>query len=451
MFLKNNNFGGILADDMGLGKTVQTLAYLHKLHSNHNPNNLCSLLVVPTSLAYNWKNQAGQFTHELKTHIHGGQNRLNKMKQFKGADIVITSYGLIRNDFDLLADMEFLTIVLDESQNIKNRGSQTAQAVKKLKANYRLCLTGTPIENSVTDLWSQMDFINPKLLGSFKQFEQEYVKPIERDKEEEVAQKLQQLIKPFVLRRTKHDVAKELPPLTEKVIYCDMLPGQLEHYEETKSAYRNAILSLVQEQGLNKSKMNVLQGLTKMRQIANHPRLEDAESDLESGKHNAVLEHLKTVLDEQHKVLIFSQFTTYLDILSAELDSLGIAYYKLTGSTTKEQRAKLVDNFQQEEQVKVFLISLKAGGTGLNLTAADYVFLVDPWWNPAVEAQARDRSHRIGQTANVFSYKFITKDTIEEKIIKLQARKQKVAKDLISIENNVLKNLDITEIKALFG
>ena len=449
-FLKNNRFGGILADDMGLGKTVQTLAHIQKLVYDKSEDDGPILLVAPTSLLFNWKNEAEKFTPDIDVHIHSGNRRITEANELLNKCLIITSYGVVRNDFELLSEINFKLIVLDESQNIKNKTAKTSNLIYKLSAKYKLALTGTPIENSINDLWSQMHFLNKNLLGNSRQFEEHFVKPIEKDADQEKSDNLQSLIKPFVLRRTKDEVAKELPDITEKVIYCEMTEKQKELYEETKSAYRNSILNLVEEQGLAKSKLNVLQGLTKLRQIANHPQLVESEEVIGSGKHNTLLEHLETAIAEGHKMLVFSQFVNYLNILSSDLKKKNIEHFTLTGSTTKEKRNKLVHDFQNTNDVSVFLISLKAGGTGLNLTSADYVFIVDPWWNPAAEAQARDRTHRIGQLAKVFSYKFISRDTIEEKIMDLQRRKKKYSKDIILSENNILKNLDTSTIQNLF-
>ena len=451
MFLKNNHFGGILADDMGLGKTIQTLAFLQLAKAKKVKNKPPFLLIAPTSLLFNWQQEIEKFTPNLSYTIHSGGRRVKDPAKFSKFDLVITTYGLIRNDFELFSEMDFDIIIIDESQNIKNYRSKTAQQINKLKASCRIALTGTPIENSIKDLWSQMNFLNPGLLGSLRQFEEVFVKPIEKIQERDKAIELQRITKPFILRRTKDEVAKELPPITEKVILCDMSKEQAKIYEEVKSEYRNSILKVVDEQGINKSKLSVLQGLTKLRQIANHPKLVDSEYKGSSGKHEMLLEHISTALEENHKVLVFSQYVTYIKIIEQELVAKGFSFLKLTGSTSKKARADYVNQFQSDESISVFLISLKAGGTGLNLTAADYVFLVDPWWNPAAEAQARDRTHRIGQANNVFSYKFISKDTVEEKIVKLQKRKESYSKDIITTENNILKNLDINDINILLS
>lgn len=454
MFLHKNRFGGILADDMGLGKTVQTLAYLLKIQeefSDETDTGLPSLLVAPTSLLHNWEQEALLFTPKIKTYVHSGINRKKSLTQLKKYNLIITSYGLIRNDFELFSEIEFRVIILDESQHIKNQAAKSTQLINKLQASHKLCLSGTPIENSIKDLWSQMNFLNKGLLGSAKQFEAEYVKPIEKKNDIKQTEKLQKLVKPFVLRRTKGQVAKDLPALTEKTIYCEMTEEQKKWYEEIKSEYRNSLLNIVEQQGLEKSKLSILQGLTKLRQLANHPKLVIEDYIHSSGKHDTVLQHIETVVSEGHKVLVFSQFVSYLNIIAKDLQKAGISFLTLTGSTPVVDRKHLVKKFQEEDSHRVFIISLKAGGVGLNLTAADYVFIVDPWWNPAVEAQARDRSHRIGQKNKVISYKFISSDTVEEKIIKLQQRKSSYATDIIQIEENVIKNLQMDDLSILFS
>jgi superfamily II DNA or RNA helicase len=453
MFLKNNNFGGILADDMGLGKTIQTLAFLQRVKQDDHliSNQPSFLLVAPTSLLYNWVQEIATFTPDLSVAIHSGPKRAKHEDELPAVDILITTYGLIRNDIQLFRSILFETVVLDESQNIKNHSAKTTQFIQQLTAKCRIALTGTPIENTVKDLWSQMNFLNKGLLGSLKTFEENFAKPIEKQNDNAKAQELQKLVKPFLLRRTKSEVAKDLPPLTEKIVYCKMTESQAKYYEEVKSEYRNSIVDLVEEKGLPKAKFSILQGLSKLRQIANHPVLTDKEYTADSGKHIILLNKIKDAISDGHKVLVFSQFVRYLNLLEKDINTLELPYFKLTGSTTKEKRALYVAGFQATKEATVFLISLKAGGIGLNLTSADYVFIVDPWWNPAAEAQARDRSHRIGQKHSVFSYKFIAKDTIEEKITALQARKQRISKDIIVSENSILSNLDINELQYLLA
>ncbi|MGB1037425.1 MAG: DEAD/DEAH box helicase, partial [Bacteroidia bacterium] len=453
MFLFNNRFGGILADDMGLGKTVQTLAFLQLVKQRIKKENssVKFLLIAPTSLLYNWSHEAQEFSPDLKCHIHSGTKRQKSADKLEKFDLIITSYGLIRNDSELFQSLDFDVTILDESQNIKNHSTKTTQYINKIESRCRVALTGTPIENSIRDLWSQMNFLNKGLLGSLKDFDEKYARPIEKGQDEKKAEELRKKIKPFLLRRTKSEVATELPPITEKIIYCEMTERQAEIYEETKSKYRNNILEVIEEKGLQKSKFNILQGLSKLRQLANHPKLVDSEYSDASGKHEILLEKIRNAISDGHKVLIFSQFVSYLDIIQRDLEKLHVNLFKLTGSTSKEKRATYVSEFQKTTIPSAFLISLKAGGTGLNLTSADYVFIVDPWWNPAAEAQARDRTHRIGQIQNVFSYKFITRESIEEKIISLQQKKKGYSKDIIMSENNILKNLDTNELEFLFA
>ena len=454
MFLKNNNFGGVLADDMGLGKTVQTISFLQRVKYDmlkSSERKAKFLLVAPTSLLYNWVYECTQFSPDLSTVIHSGTKRAKSPAELEKYDLVITTYGLIRNDESLFTQLHYDVLVLDESQNIKNHTAKTTQSIAKLNAACKIALTGTPIENSIRDLWSQMNVLNKGLLGTLKQFETRYAKPIEKEGDEVKAKELRKIIKPFLLRRTKEEVAKELPRLTEKIIYCDMTEEQAEYYETIKSEYRNNILDSVDTKGFEKSKFSILQGLSKLRQLANHPSLIDEQYTANSGKHDILLEKIASAISDGHKLLVFSQFVRYLEIIEKDLQRLGLSYYKLTGATSKENRAKRVKEFQAQLNPAVFLISLKAGGTGLNLTSADYVFIVDPWWNPASEAQARDRTHRIGQKKSVFSYKFISRDTIEEKISLLQRKKQGFSKNIIVSENNVLANLDMTEIHYLLS
>jgi len=348
---------------------------------------------------------------------------------------------------NLLSKFFFNYIILDESQNIKNPTSKSFKAIKQLKSRHKLALSGTPIENSVSDIWSQMHFTNPGLLGNYSFFQKEFVLPIEKKKDDHVAKRLQAIIKPFVLRRTKNQVATELPPKTEQIIYCEMTEGQGELYESTKSEYRNALLEGTVQQGSKNAQIALLQGLTKLRQLANHPKMTDSDYKSGSGKFDAVIEMLTSISSEGNKVLIFSQFVKHLDIFKNYFEKKNMPYAYLDGAT--KDRAQAVNYFKQNEEVKTFLISIKAGGVGLNLTEADYVFILDPWWNPAVEQQAIDRSHRIGQTQNVFIYRFITKDTVEEKIVALQNRKKTIATSLVTTEESFVKSLSQDDLKEL--
>ncbi|MDB5019812.1 MAG: Helicase [Pedobacter sp.] len=448
-FLREYSFGGCLADDMGLGKTIQTLAMLQKIKEEDaaSATRSTSLIIMPTSLIYNWQNEAKKFTPQLKILAHTGGTRIKDVSHFIDYDIIITTYGITRIDTEIINDFYFNYIILDESQNIKNPASKSFKAVRSLKSRHKLILSGTPVENSVSDLWTQLTFLNPGLLGTQSFFNEEYVQAIEKKKDEEKARKLQSIIKPFVLRRTKEQVAEELPPKTEQIFYCDMTEDQAAYYEKTKSAYRNDLLSSMDDGSYNKKQVQILQGLTALRQLANHPFMIDEEYDSDSGKFKNVIHALDNVLKGGHKVLIFSQFVKHLNIFRTEFDNKHIPYAYLDGAT--KNRGETVADFQNNPDLKVFLISIKAGGVGLNLTQADYVFILDPWWNPAVEQQAIDRSHRIGQDKKVFIYKFIAKDTVEEKILALQNRKKRLASSLITTEESFFKSLTKADIREM--
>jgi SNF2 family DNA or RNA helicase len=431
---------------MGLGKTVQTLALLQNEKEKGATN--ASLLIMPTSLIYNWLMEARKFTPSLKIFNYTGTHREKNVAQFEGYDLVLTSYGTTRIDIDHLKNYYFNYIILDESQAIKNPDSNIARAVRELKSKYKLILTGTPIENSTMDLWSQMTFINPGLLGNQSFFRNEFLMPIEKKQDEIKTKRLYSIIKPFILRRHKSQVATELPEKIENIKYCKMTSEQEKEYEKVKSNYRNMILESIEEKGMSSSQLLVLQGLTKLRQIANHPKMVIEGYEADSGKLEDVTHMLQNALSSNHKILVFSQFVKHLSIFKDYLSREKITYAYLDG-TTKDRQAQ-VDYFQNNEEVKVFLISLKAGGLGLNLTAADYVFILDPWWNPAVEAQAVDRAYRIGQKNKVFTYKFITTNTVEEKILNLQKNKLKLANDLITTEESFVKNLSKEDIQSIF-
>jgi SNF2 family DNA or RNA helicase len=430
---------------MGLGKTVQTLALLQS--EKEAGVAAPTLLVMPTSLLYNWDLEARRFTPDLKIFMYTGTYRDKNTEQFTDYDLILTSYGIVRLDVDLLKRFRFNYIILDESQAIKNPSSAITKAVMKLNSAHRLILTGTPLENSTLDLWSQMTFINPGLLGGQSFFRREYLVPIEKKNDEDKIQRLYHHTKPFILRRHKSQVATDLPEKVESIQYCEMSEDQEKEYEEAKSYFRNLILERFEQDGMSRSQMVVLQGLTKLRQLANHPRMVEPDYESDSGKFKDVIHKLETAIGENHKILIFSQFVKHLDLFRQYLDHKKIRYAYLDGST--KDRQKEVESFQNDPTLKLFLISLKAGGVGLNLTAADYVFILDPWWNPAIEAQAIDRAHRIGQHRTVFTYKFITKNTVEEKILALQQSKRQLANNLISNEEGFLKSLSRENVLAL--
>lgn len=444
-YMKGNKVGAILADDMGLGKTLQTISLLLKAKEEGQKGT--SLVVLPTSLVYNWQNEAKKFAPTLAVAIHTGANRAKTPVLFGAYDVILTTYGIVRQDIDMLKTFAFQYVILDESQVIKNPDSKISQAVKGLVSSYRLSLTGTPIENTLIDVWSQMDFLNPGLLGNETFFKKHYVTPIEKERSESHSSKLRKIILPYILRRKKSQVETELPPKIENIHYCEMEETQQKLYDENRDLYRAYLMDLMAQGAFKKNKLNVLAGLQKLRQLAIHPQMVEKSANLyDSGKYVELKRLLSEIIEKQSKVLIFSQFVKMLQILKEDLTQEGIKFNYLDGSTRNRQ--ELVDSFQNDETISVFLISLKAGGVGLTLTAADYVFILDPWWNPAIEQQAIDRAHRIGQTKTVFYYKFITRNTIEEKILKLQENKQKLSDDLIS-EDAFLAMLNEEEFQTL--
>lgn len=443
-FLHEYRLGGCLADDMGLGKTVQTLTMLL---AQKELGAGTSLLVMPTSLIYNWEMEACKFTPDLKILNYTGTLRNKDIKRFEKYDVVLTSYGITRLDIELLRNFYFNYVILDESQVIKNPTSNISKAVRELKSRHKLVLTGTPIENTTLDLWSQMSFINPGILGPQSYFRNEYQNPIEKKGDESRSKKLHAIIKPFILRRHKSQVATELPEKIENVQYCTMTPDQEKRYEEVKATYREKIFKLIESEGLGNSRFMILEGLTKLRQLANHPRMVEQGYQGDSGKLEDVTHMLQNAIAEGHKVLVFSQFVKHLELVRQFLKASKIDYAYLDGSST--DRKEQVERFNREKSLKVFLISIKAGGLGLNLTEADYVFILDPWWNPAVEAQAVDRAHRIGQKNQVFTYKFITRNSVEEKILLLQQKKMKLTTELITTEESFVKQLTKEDISQM--
>ena len=451
-FLRTNGFGGILADEMGLGKTLQTLAFLRNCRAHASAETKPYLIVCPTSLVYNWLAEMKKFTPSLKALALHGPDRHALFDQLAQSDIVITSYALIRRDAERYREFEFDTAVLDEAQHIKNRQTQNAQAVKAIRSKHRLVLTGTPLENSVLDLWSIFDFLMPGYLGTAKDFHERYELPIAREKDAAAQQRLARRLRPFMLRRLKLDVASDLPAKLEQVSYCELTPDQRGVYQQVIEASRKEVLEAVGAQGLAKSRMVVLSALLRLRQICCDLRLlklENVNPANASGKLDMFEELLEEVIDGGHRVLVFSQFVSMLTLLKERLGEAGIEYCYLDGSTT--DRGAVVEKFQQAGGVPVFLISLKAGGVGLNLTGADTVIHFDPWWNPAVEDQATDRAHRIGQTKVVTSYKLITRDTVEEKILLLQNRKREVIQATLGGEEAFTESLNWEEIQELLA
>lgn len=445
-FLNEYRLGGCLADDMGLGKTVQTLTMLQ---AEKEAGAGTTLLIMPTSLIYNWEMEAGKFTPELKILNYTGTLRNKDISRFEKYDLVLTSYGITRLDVELLQRFYFNYIILDESQVIKNPTSNIAKAVRELKSRHKLVLTGTPIENTTLDLWSQMSFINPGILGTQTYFRNEFQTPIEKKADEARSKKLGAVIKPFILRRHKSQVATELPEKSENVQYCEMTPDQEKRYEEVKTQYREKIFKLIEQDGLGNSRFMILEGLTKLRQLANHPKMVDQGYAGDSGKLEDIIHMLQNAMGDGHKILVFSQFVKHLDLVKQHLKANKVDFAYLDGSSV--DRKEQVERFNKDTNLKIFLISIKAGGLGLNLTEADYVFILDPWWNPAVEAQAVDRAHRIGQKKKVFTYKFITRNSVEEKILTLQQRKLKLTNELITTEESFMKQLTKEDIAQMLA
>jgi superfamily II DNA or RNA helicase len=445
-FLRRFGFGGCLADDMGLGKTVMVLALLEGRRVSREPDAPhSSVAVVPRSLVYNWMDEAVRFAPDLRVLDYTGDTRASA--SVADYDLVLTTYGTLRRDAARLAEHEFDYLILDEAQAIKNATTASAKAARVLRGRHRLALTGTPIENHLGEIWSLFEFLNPGFLGPATAFGRT-IGPGRADRVE--IDLLARALRPFILRRTKEQVAPELPEKVEQTIHCDLEPPQRRFYDELREHYRHTLLATVARKGLARSKMQVLEALLRLRQAASHPALVDAARSGEaSAKLDILLPRLRELADEGHKALVFSQFTTLLGLLRGRLDDEGIVYEYLDGRT--RDRAERVARFESDGQCPVFLISLKAGGVGLNLTAADYVFLLDPWWNPAVEAQAIDRAHRIGQTRHVFAYRLIARDTVEEKIADLQTTKRELADALLSEDAGLLRTLQTEDLEWLLS
>ena len=444
--------GGILADDMGLGKTLQTLTWLSWLKANRRKNSKPkpALVICPASVLHNWRRESEKFTPDMKVLVlESGQARHNLRKFIPEHDIVVTNYSILRRDLDDLAKFAFRAVVLDEAQFIKNPGAQVTKSVKQLKADHKLALTGTPIENRMLDLWSIVDFIQPNYLGNQEHFGQTYDLKV-AEKEEGAARiarrKLSAKLRPLLLRRIKKQVAKDLPDRIEQRLDCELPEEQRMLYLAELKRSREQVMKAVKQKGIAKSKMHVLAALTRLRQICCHPGL--VGSDTSSGKMDTLFELVEPLLEEGHKVLIFSQFVRMLQILEKQCEDREIPTFLLTGET--KNRQEIVNQFQEDESPSVFLLSLRAAGTGLNLTSASYVVIYDPWWNPAVEAQAIDRTHRIGQTATVNAYKMISPGTVEEKIWDLQQQKAKTVSDVLG-DDGFAKSLTQNDLEFLFS
>ena len=454
-FLFRFGFGGCLADDMGVGKTAQVLAHLESRRALRAANgggagrdvpNGPSIVVVPKSLVFNWKQEAARFTPQLRVLDHTGIAR--DIGVFRDYDVILTTYGTLRRDAAEFKDIEFDYIVLDEAQAIKNANTDSAKAARLLRGRHRLALSGTPVENHLGELWSIFEFLNPGMLGAASVLK--LAGAGGRNPTEETRQLLAHALRPFILRRTKAQVARELPPKSEQTIFCELEPPQRKLYNELRAHYRNTLLNSVSEQGWKKAKIQVLEALLRLRQAACHPGLLDPKRRADSSaKLDMLIDHVTEIVEEGHKALVFSQFTSLLSIVKERLDDAGLVYEYLDGATTDRQQR--VERFQTDPGCGLFLISLKAGGLGLNLTAAEYVFLLDPWWNPAVEAQAVDRAHRIGQTNQVFAYRLIARDTVEEKVLQLQNSKRELAAAIISEDNSLIRNLQREDLELLLS
>jgi SNF2 family DNA or RNA helicase len=407
-----------------------------------------SLLVVPRSLVFNWKAEAARFAPGLRLLDHTGTQRGKTTEHFDDYDLIVTTYGTLRQDAVQFKDVEFDYVILDEAQAIKNAATAASKAARLLRGRNRLALSGTPVENHLGELWTLFDFLNPGLLGAASVFNLTGLGG--RNPDEETRLLLARALRPFILRRTKAQVAKDLPARNEQTIYCEMQPAQRKLYNELRDHYRGLLLGLIDERGLKRAKIQVLEALLRLRQAACHPGLIDRKRAGESSaKLDLLLDQLQEALDEGHKVLVFSQFTSLLAILRDRLDKAKVVYEYLDGRT--RDRAARVARFQADDACKLFLISLKAGGLGLNLTAAEYVFLLDPWWNPAVEAQAIDRAHRIGQTKNVFAYRLIARGTVEEKVLELQNSKRELADAIINADNSLIRTLAREDLELLLS
>ena len=442
-YLLENNLGACLADDMGLGKTLQAIAVITNLHKKKLSEK--TLIVMPKSLVFNWESEINKFSSDLKVGIYYGTNR--DMETFKNYEVILTTYGTIRNDIEELKDIKLDFVILDESQNIKNIYSQANKAIMLLNTRYRLALSGTPIENNLLELYSLFRFLNPTMLGSIENFNRYYMLPIQKDNDKNAMEELKKRIYPFILRRVKKEVLKDLPEKIEKTLFIEMNKEQKRFYEERRAYYYNLVHLSIKTNGLNKSQFSILQALNELRQIASCP--ENKNPALYSNKKIAVIENAIEAVKNNHKVLIFANYLSSIDSICRELSERGIKYLSMTGDT--KDRHSLVDKFQNDSSYKVFVMTLKTGGVGLNLTAADTIFIYDPWWNKTVENQAIDRAYRLGQDNTVFAYKMILKDTIEEKILTLQKAKSLLIENLISDEGANFKFLSEEDIEFILG
>ncbi|MGL6154138.1 MAG: DEAD/DEAH box helicase [Cetobacterium sp.] len=441
-YLIDNSLGGCLADDMGLGKTLQAITLITKLHEKKRKK---TLVIMPKSLIYNWESEIKKFSPGLRCGIYYGNFR--NIDVLKECDVLLTTYGTIRNDIELLKERNFDLIILDESQNIKNVNAQTTKAVMLLNSKYRIALSGTPIENNLAELYSLFRFLNPSMFGTLEEFNNYYGNPIQRDNDQDAIEELKRKIYPFILRRVKKEVLKDLPEKIEKTLFIEMNSEQKKLYEERRAYYYKMINSQIKEHGIGKTQFFILQALNELRQITSCPEVKN--SLVSSSKREVLINNIKDAVENDHKVLVFTNYITSIENICKDLDEYGIKYLSMTGAT--KDRQGLVDKFQKDKKYKVFVMTLKTGGVGLNLTAADTIFIYDPWWNKTVENQAVDRAYRLGQDRTVFSYKLILKDTIEEKILKLQESKSQLLDNLIADEGASIKTLTEKDIEFILG
>ena len=453
--IDNYKFGGILADDMGLGKTIQMLSIIiGYIEQEDESKKKASIVICPSSLTLNWQNEAQKFTNGLKTIVIRGtaQEREQQIKQIEKYDLVITSYDLLKRDIEIYKEKkyQFRFSIADEAQYLKNSNTQNAKAVKEISADTRYALTGTPIENSLAELWSIFDYIMPGYLFTYKKFKTEYETPIIKENDQRVMKKLKMLIEPFVLRRTKKQVLTELPEKTLTILNNQMKEEQEKIYINYLAQAKQEVAETINLNGIEKSHIQVLAALTRLRQICCHPSLFIKDYQEGSSKLEQCVEIIKDATEAGHKILLFSGYTSMFEIIEKELKEKEITYFKLTGATKVDERIKMVDEFNENKEIKVFLISLKAGGTGLNLTGADVVIHYDPWWNASAENQATDRAYRIGQKNNVQVYKLITKNSIEEKIYELQQKKSQLIDDMLNTKTSFISKLSKDDIMKLF-
>ena len=440
-YLTDNSLGACLADDMGLGKTLQAIALISKLHEEKKKK---SMVIMPKSLIYNWENEIKKFSTKLKVGVYYGINR--DFSSLKKVDVILTTYGTIRNDIENLLEEKFDMLILDESQNIKNVNSQTTKAVLLLNAKKRVALSGTPIENNLLELYSLFRFLNPEMFGSVQEFTNDYIVPIQKYSDTSTIEELRKKIYPFLLRRVKKEVLKDLPDKIEKLVYVDMNNEHRKFYEERRKYYYSLLEKNTLNQG-NFDKFFVLQAINELRHIVSSPELESKK--IISSKKEVLIENVVEAIENNHKVLIFVNYLSSIESICDSLKENKIKYLKMTGQT--KDRQNLVDKFQNDSRYKVFVMTLKTGGVGLNLVSADTIFIYDPWWNTTVENQAIDRAYRLGQDKTVFAYKMIMRNTIEEKILKLQEIKNKLLDDLISEDNLSTKNLSKNDIEFILG